>query len=60
MKRIFKLGSAIVLLTSLTSCMLVGPNYERPALALPESYGQAGQGIESSTLDEIPDQWWKL
>lgn len=60
MKRIFKLGSAIVLLASLTSCMLVGPNYERPALALPESYGQAGQGIESSTLDEIPDQWWKL
>ena len=60
MTRIFKLGSAVVLLTSLTSCMLVGPNYERPALALPESYGQAGQGIESSILDEIPDQWWKL
>ncbi|MFV1921811.1 MAG: efflux transporter outer membrane subunit [Methylotenera sp.] len=60
MTSFFKLGSAIVLLTSLTSCMLVGPNYERPELALPENYGDAGQSLGPSKLDEIPDKWWTL
>jgi outer membrane protein, multidrug efflux system len=44
----------------LASCMLVGPNYERPKLALPESYGETGQTLEASTLNEIPNQWWTL
>ncbi len=60
MTRFFKQGSAIVLLTSLTGCMLVGPNYERPELALPDNYGEAGQSLAPSTLEEIPNQWWTL
>lgn len=52
--------SVITLLLALPSCMLIGPNYERPKLALPETYGETGATLEPSTLNEIPNQWWTL
>lgn len=52
--------SVITLLLALPSCMLIGPNYERPKLALPETYGETGVTLEPSTLNEIPNQWWTL
>ncbi|MGJ8618899.1 MAG: efflux transporter outer membrane subunit [Methylophilaceae bacterium] len=60
MTGLIKIGSGITLLMLLSSCMLVGPNYERPTLALPESYGEVGQSLEPSTLNEVPNQWWTL
>ncbi len=44
----------------LTACMTAGPDYKRPELALPESYGKNALPEESNALGEIPDQWWTL
>lgn len=41
---------------ALAGCAMVGPNYERPKLDLPGSYGEAGAG---GKLD-VPPQWWTL
>jgi outer membrane protein, multidrug efflux system len=59
-KPIMKTISVITLLAVLPSCMLIGPNYERPKLALPESYGEIGATLEPSALNNIPNQWWTL
>jgi outer membrane protein, multidrug efflux system len=59
-KSMITIISVITLLLALPSCMLIGPNYERPKLALPETYGETGATLEPSTLNEIPNQWWTL
>jgi outer membrane protein, multidrug efflux system len=59
-KSMITIISVITLLLALPSCMLIGPNYERPKLALPETYGETGATLEPSTLYEIPNQWWTL
>jgi multidrug efflux system outer membrane protein len=48
-----KLVIAIAL--ALSGCM-VGPNYERPDLNLPASYGEAG----AATAIAVPAKWWTL
>ncbi len=54
--KIFKLISIIGLTTALFGCVLIGLDYKRPELALPDSYG----AVEVSTLNNIPNQWWTL
>jgi multidrug efflux system outer membrane protein len=41
----------------LTGCFMVGPNYERPDLALPAAFGEPG--VASSAI-EVPQRWWTL
>lgn len=49
----------MVLVTALAGCMTVGPDYERPKLPLPDTYGNAGLTLET-TLNETPSKWWTL
>ena len=44
-------------LATLASCA-VGPDYQRPGLALPDDYGTSASSGDS--LASIPNQWWKL
>jgi outer membrane protein, multidrug efflux system len=62
MKPYIKILSIIGLLVGLPSCALIGPDYERPVLALPDTYGKAEASLPSdmAKLDKIPDQWWTL
>jgi outer membrane protein, multidrug efflux system len=39
----------------LTACTALGPDYERPALPLPESYSAAAPAEAA-----LPDRWWTL
>lgn len=50
------------LLVALPSCVLIGPDYERPTLALPDSYGHAEASLPSdmAKMNEIPNEWWTL
>lgn len=57
---IIKTLSVISLLATLTACMTVGPDYERPTLAIPESYGKNALPETTDMLTEVPDQWWTL
>jgi len=60
MKTHLKSISVLALLIVLPGCTLLGPMFERPELALPESYGKNAETLEASTLQKIPNQWWKL
>ncbi len=41
----------------LTGCFMVGPDYQRPDLALPAAFGEPG--VASSAV-EVPQRWWTL
>ena len=62
MKLVLRSLSVITLLVVLPSCMLIGPNYERPTTALPDSYGEAKTSLPSdmAKLREMPNKWWTL
>ncbi len=51
------IGAAIALLAG---CAAVGPDYERPALALPTSFGPAGSESISGPEGSLPSDWWRL
>jgi outer membrane protein, multidrug efflux system len=46
-----------VLLLTLSGCMMVGPNFNRPDVDLPNAY--AGATSTSAPL-EVPENWWQL
>src|SRR3954469_23589882 len=48
------LGAFLVL--ALSGCMLLGPNYRRPAVSVPASYPEADVGAALS----LPADWWRL
>lgn len=56
MNRLIKIMSGITLAVTLSSCTMLGPDFFRPKTTLPETYKQ----VETTTLTEIPDQWWAL
>lgn len=62
MKPYLKILTILGLLAGLPSCVLLGPNYERPTLALPDTYGDAEASLPSdmAKLNEIPNEWWTL
>lgn len=60
MRTIIKKMSVMIVLIALSACMTVGPDYERPEIAFPESYGKNRPLEESNTLNEVPNQWWTL
>ncbi len=60
MKAMIKKVSVMGVSMALTACMLMGPDYQRPELALPETYGTNALPEDSNTLKEVPDQWWTL
>lgn len=62
MNKTIKRLSVLSILLILVGCMTVGPDYERPALALPESYGEAVATLpqDMAKLNKIPHQWWTL
>jgi multidrug efflux system outer membrane protein len=47
---------AALLALSLSGCMLLGPNYRRPAVNVPGSYPEADAGGALT----IPADWWRL
>jgi len=55
-----KNSMVVIALMALSACKMIGPNYERPNLPIPENYGKNAVGFEDSELSEIPDQWWTL
>jgi len=61
MKPNLKSSCAAVLVALLAAgCMTVGPDYERPDLGMPDSYGKNTPADTANALTEIPDQWWTL
>jgi len=62
MKPYFKILTLLSLLAGLPGCALLGPDYERPTLALPDSYGDAEASLPSdmAKLNETPNEWWTL
>lgn len=62
MKPNLKLVVIVGLLAGLSGCAMLGPDYERPSLALPDSYGDAETSLPSdmAKLNEIPNEWWTL
>jgi len=60
MNAIIKKISVISVLMVLTGCISVGPDYERPTLALPDNYGKNALPEESNKLTKIPSKWWTL
>jgi outer membrane protein, multidrug efflux system len=63
MKPYLKLLTIVGLLSGLSGCALLGPDYERPSLsALPDTYGDAEASLPSdlAKLNEIPNEWWTL
>lgn len=60
MKTMIKSVSLIPMLMALTACMVIGPDYQRPELAIPDNYGKNALPETGHILSEIPDQWWTL
>jgi multidrug efflux system outer membrane protein len=60
MRTTIKTFSLMSVLMVLTGCISVGPDYERPTLALPDNYGKNALSEESNTLNKIPKKWWTL
>ncbi len=59
MKPYLKILGVIGMLAALSGCQMVGPDYARPVLPLPESYGE----FAAPSVDEknaIPNKWWTL
>lgn len=54
--RIFKIA---VLAAALSGCA-VGPDYQRPAVALPERYAPTTQHTDAATAAPWDTQWWTL
>jgi multidrug efflux system outer membrane protein len=48
---------AALLVLALDSCMLLGPNYQRPEVSLPDAYPEASSGSAGLT---VPTDWWRL
>ncbi len=49
--------AALALAALLGGCAMVGPNYQRPELALPSAYGEPDRGGAGIV---VPPQWWTL
>jgi multidrug efflux system outer membrane protein len=42
----------------LAGCTMLGPDFQRPQVALPESYAESAE--TSGTLTSVPSNWWRL
>jgi multidrug efflux system outer membrane protein len=51
-----KLAAGALAAVLLSGCMLLGPNYKRPAIDLPGNYSEADVG----TGLQLPADWWRL
>jgi len=51
-------GALLLLALTLGGCTLLGPNYQRPQLDLPDRYPEDAAG-ESATVT-VPANWWRL
>lgn len=49
-------STAAVMLALLGGCAMVGPNFQRPAVELPGSYGER----EAGATQAVPANWWTL
>jgi len=58
-KRHVRRAAALAAVTLLVAGCAVGPNYERPAQALPAQY-PAGTEASGAAGAEVPAQWWTL
>lgn len=54
--RFTRTALAALVVLGLGGCMLVGPNYKRPDLNLPEAYSETGAGAALG----VPSDWWRL
>ena len=49
----------LLLALLLTSCAAVGPDYEKPEVAVPGDWSlDAAQGLSGSTSERV--EWWKI
>jgi len=59
MKVAFRHTLASVLLGLLAACTAVGPDFEKPEVELPDSWGESDDnGIETSPINQ--PQWWRV
>src|SRR5688572_29659550 len=47
---------AAIVALALSGCMMVGPNYKRPEVNLPQAYSETGAGAALG----VPSDWWRL
>ncbi len=45
-------------LAALAGCTMLGPDFERPRVSLPERYAAASESTD--TLSSVPVNWWRL
>ena len=50
--------TALLLALALGGCMLLGPDYKRPRIALPDRYPETQVG--ASAAIPVPANWWRL
>jgi NodT family efflux transporter outer membrane factor (OMF) lipoprotein len=57
--RFFTAVSALISLTALSACAMVGPDFVQPGAELPAGWSEDGrQGMQTSPIEQ--PQWWKL
>lgn len=54
--RLTPLAAALVL----AGCAAVGPDYERPAANLPETFTSPSMQLPASAEERLPSDWWRL
>ncbi len=52
--KLARLSPAVFAALSLSACVTLGPDYQRPELAPPQAYSQPSGG------EPVPAEWWKL
>ena len=51
-------GAILILALALGGCTMMGPDYKRPPLALPDSYPEDAAGAGAAV--PVPANWWQL
>ncbi|MGH8636626.1 MAG: hypothetical protein ACREUZ_05765, partial [Burkholderiales bacterium] len=46
------------LVALLAGCTMLGPDFQRPQVALPDRYAESSE--TSGTLTSVPSNWWRL
>jgi len=52
------LAASVALALAVTGCTMLGPDYERPALTLPDAFPRASSGTTAGA--DIRQDWWTL
>ena len=54
------LAGVLIVVTLAAGCTLVGPDYRRPAVALPGAFTPASASVGDATAATVAEAWWRL